>query len=83
MQSNATPTILSEEEFDVVSQDDLGRPARLPLDARFSTLLREAIDSTVASNRYRLFGRKAPCSLPTTELSMHFLDRGESSPGSD
>ncbi len=36
--------------------------------------LRDALYSTVARNRYRWFGKRAACMMPTPELRARFLD---------
>lgn len=40
-------------------------------------LLRDAAYKLIASNRYRLFGKKEACWLPTPALKARFLDWGE------
>jgi predicted DCC family thiol-disulfide oxidoreductase YuxK len=36
--------------------------------------LRNAVYRAVAKNRYRLFGKKDECMIPTPELKMRFLE---------
>ena len=41
--------------------------------------LRDAVYSWVARNRYRWFGRRESCMVPTAELAERFVDAGEAS----
>jgi predicted DCC family thiol-disulfide oxidoreductase YuxK len=46
--------------------------------------LRDAVYSWVARNRYRWFGRRESCMVPTPELAARFVDAGEfAAPASD
>jgi predicted DCC family thiol-disulfide oxidoreductase YuxK len=41
--------------------------------------LRDAVYSWVARNRYRWFGRRESCMVPTAELAARFVDPGQAS----
>ena len=54
---------------------ELDFPWRLAWNLRFAPVrLRNAVYRLIAANRYRLFGRKAVCELPSPKLRGRFLD---------
>ena len=78
-------SVLLVDETGVHEQSDaalriargLGRPWSLLWGLRFvPRFVRDGLYRLVARNRYRWFGRKDACWLPTPELRSRFLDRG-------
>ncbi len=45
--------------------------------------VRDGVYDWVARNRYRWFGRRDTCMIPTPDVADRFLDRGELEPGGD
>ncbi len=59
----------------------LGSPyALLGLGALVPRPLRDAVYNLIARHRYRWFGRRDTCMIPTPDLSARFLDAGELPP---
>jgi predicted DCC family thiol-disulfide oxidoreductase YuxK len=71
------PHVSSVAQLGIDERDLLVTRAKVGIEGvhfRFPKVLRNAVYRLIAANRYRWFGKKSECWLPTPELKARFLD---------